>query len=70
MVRLIPQSGSVAITNHPAVEIGVGKSSVGSAMLIGHGLSWFTPDSFARELAAQFNMDSVADHSSTFFTYI
>ena len=29
---------------------GAGKSSVGGAMLAEHGLTWFNPDSFAREL--------------------
>lgn len=35
---------------------GAGKSSVGGAMLAGHGLGWFNPDSFARELAAQLGL--------------
>ncbi|MEJ8825108.1 hypothetical protein WKW80_24280 [Variovorax humicola] len=30
---------------------GAGKSSVGGAMVAGHGLAWYNPDSFARELA-------------------
>jgi predicted ABC-type ATPase len=30
---------------------GAGKSSVGGAMLVEHGLTWYNPDSFARELA-------------------
>ncbi|MEJ8857904.1 zeta toxin family protein [Variovorax robiniae] len=30
---------------------GAGKSSVGGAMLLEHGLTWYNPDSFARELA-------------------
>ncbi|MDH6590402.1 putative ABC-type ATPase [Variovorax sp. TBS-050B] len=32
---------------------GAGKSSVGGALLAEHGLPWFNPDSFARELVAQ-----------------
>lgn len=32
---------------------GAGKSSVGGALLEEHGLSWFNPDSYARELIAQ-----------------
>ncbi len=32
---------------------GAGKSSVGGALLADHGLSWFNPDRFARELVAQ-----------------
>jgi predicted ABC-type ATPase len=35
---------------------GAGKSSVGGAMLVEHGLTWFNPDSFARELTTEFNM--------------
>ncbi|MBT2304973.1 zeta toxin family protein [Variovorax paradoxus] len=35
---------------------GAGKSSVGGAMLAEHGLTWFNPDSFARELAAQLGL--------------
>ncbi len=35
---------------------GAGKSSVGGALLAEHGLSWFNPDSYARELAAQLGM--------------
>lgn len=37
---------------------GAGKSSVGGAMLIEHGLSWFNPDTYARELMAQLGMDT------------
>lgn len=36
---------------------GAGKSSVGGAMLAEHGLTWFNPDSFARELAAQLGLE-------------
>jgi predicted ABC-type ATPase len=32
---------------------GAGKSSVGGAMLAEHGLAWFNPDTYARELVAQ-----------------
>ena len=32
---------------------GAGKSSVGGSMLRAHGLTWFNPDSFARELMAR-----------------
>jgi predicted ABC-type ATPase len=36
---------------------GAGKSSVGGAMLEAHGLTWFNPDSYARELAGQLGLD-------------
>lgn len=32
---------------------GAGKSSVGGALLSEHGLTWFNPDSYARELVSQ-----------------
>ena len=32
---------------------GAGKSSVGGAMLHEHGLTWFNPDAFSRELVAR-----------------
>jgi predicted ABC-type ATPase len=35
---------------------GAGKSSVGGALLAEHGLSWFNPDSYARELVAQLGL--------------
>ena len=35
---------------------GAGKSSVGGALLAEHGLTWFNPDSFARELVAQLGL--------------
>ncbi len=35
---------------------GAGKSSVGGALLAAHGLSWFNPDSYARELVAQLGL--------------
>ena len=36
---------------------GAGKSSVGGALLANHGLSWFNPDTYARELMAQLGLD-------------
>jgi predicted ABC-type ATPase len=36
---------------------GAGKSSVGGTMLADHGLTWFNPDSFARELMEQLSLD-------------
>jgi len=36
---------------------GAGKSSVGGALLAEHGLSWFNPDSFARELVVQLGLN-------------
>jgi len=47
---------------------GAGKSSVGGAMLADHGLTWFNPDSFARELTAQFNMTPVEANSHAWET--
>ena len=35
---------------------GAGKSSVGGALLAEHGLAWFNPDTFARELVAQLGL--------------
>ncbi|KQP22862.1 AAA family ATPase [Pseudorhodoferax sp. Leaf267] len=35
---------------------GAGKSSVGGAMLAEHGLAWFNPDTYARELVAQLGL--------------
>lgn len=35
---------------------GAGKSSVGGALLAEYGLTWFNPDSFARELVAQLGL--------------
>jgi predicted ABC-type ATPase len=41
---------------------GAGKSSVGGAMLQEHGLTWFNPDAFARELMARSGMSKdIAD---------
>ena len=36
---------------------GAGKSSVGGAMLAEHGLAWFNPDTYARELMAQLGLE-------------
>jgi predicted ABC-type ATPase len=35
---------------------GAGKSSVGGALLAEHGLTWFNPDTFARELVGQLGL--------------
>lgn len=41
---------------------GAGKSSVGGALLQEHGLTWFNPDTFSRELAARSGMSKdIAD---------
>ena len=37
---------------------GAGKSSVGGALLAEHGLTWFNPDSHARQLVAQLGLDA------------
>jgi predicted ABC-type ATPase len=37
---------------------GAGKTSVGGAILQGHGLTWFNPDSHARELVRELGMDN------------
>lgn len=47
---------------------GAGKSSVGGALLADHGLTWFNPDSFARELTAQFDMTPVEANSCAWET--
>ena len=36
---------------------GAGKSSVGGALLEQHGLSWFNPDTYARELMRELGID-------------
>lgn len=36
---------------------GAGKSSVGGALLADHGLAWYNPDSYARELVAQLGLE-------------
>jgi predicted ABC-type ATPase len=36
---------------------GAGKSSVGGALLANHGLTWFNPDTYTRELMAQLGLD-------------
>jgi predicted ABC-type ATPase len=47
---------------------GAGKSSVGGAMLVEYGLTWFNPDSFARALTAQFNMTPAEANSRAWET--
>lgn len=42
---------------------GAGKSSVGGSILQGHGLTWFNPDIYARELARELGMDATAANS-------
>jgi predicted ABC-type ATPase len=44
---------------------GAGKSSVGGAMLAAHGLTWFNPDSYARELMQQsgLSQEEANDHA-------
>ena len=37
---------------------GAGKSSVGGAILQDHGLTWFNPDTYARELVRELGIDS------------
>ena len=37
---------------------GAGKSSVGGSILQDHGLTWFNPDSYARELVRELGMDA------------
>ncbi|NDL63421.1 hypothetical protein [Acerihabitans arboris] len=36
---------------------GGGKSSVGGSLLAGHGLAWFNPDTYARELMSQLGLE-------------
>ena len=36
---------------------GAGKSSVGGTLLAEHGLAWFNPDAYARELVARLGLD-------------
>lgn len=47
---------------------GAGKSSVGGALLAEHGLDWFNPDAYARELVARLGMD-VADANGRAWQY-
>jgi predicted ABC-type ATPase len=47
---------------------GAGKSSVGGAMLVEHGLTWFNPDTFARELMAQFSLTPAEANSRAWET--
>jgi predicted ABC-type ATPase len=47
---------------HPFIFVlagvnGAGKSSVGGTILVDHGLTWFNPDTYARELMAQLGLD-------------
>ena len=37
---------------------GAGKSSVGGSLLQDHGLTWFNPDSYARELVRELGLDA------------
>jgi predicted ABC-type ATPase len=47
---------------------GAGKSSVGGALLADHGLTWFNPDTYARELMAQLGLD-LAEANSRAWEY-
>lgn len=47
---------------------GAGKSSVGGALLAEHGLAWYNPDSYARELVAQLGLE-VVDANSRAWEY-
>lgn len=56
----MPQAGTAA---RPFILVlagvnGAGKSSVGGAMLVEHGLAWFNPDTYARGLMTQLGMDA------------
>jgi predicted ABC-type ATPase len=42
---------------------GAGKSSVGGALLADHGLEWFNPDTFARELGSATNVSPAEANS-------
>jgi len=42
---------------------GAGKSSVGGALLADQGLSWFNPDTYARELVQQLGLDPAEANS-------
>ncbi|MFK4443182.1 putative ABC-type ATPase [Caballeronia udeis] len=66
----MPPSGTAA---RPFIFVlaginGAGKSSVGGAMLAEYGLTWFNPDSFARELTAQFSMTAAEANSRAWET--
>jgi predicted ABC-type ATPase len=66
----MPASGTAA---RPFIFVlagvnGAGKSSVGGAMLAEYGLTWFNPDSFARELTAQFSMTPTEANSRAWET--
>jgi predicted ABC-type ATPase len=47
---------------------GAGKSSVGGALLADHGLTWFNPDNYARQLMAQLGLD-LAEANSRAWEY-
>jgi predicted ABC-type ATPase len=47
---------------------GAGKSSVGGALLADHGLTWFNPDTYARQLMAQLGLD-LAEANSRAWEY-
>ncbi|MEK0363002.1 hypothetical protein [Pseudomonas sp. CBC3] len=54
----MPQAGAAG---RPIIFVlagvnGAGKSSVGGSMLMEHGLNWFNPDTYARELMVQLGM--------------
>jgi len=56
------------ITKRPFIFVlagvnGAGKSSMGGTLLLEHGLDWFNPDTYARDLRAQFNLDSAQSNS-------
>ena len=66
----MPASGTVT---RPFIFVlagvnGAGKSSVGGAMLVEHGLTWFNPDTFARELMAQFSLTPAEANSRAWET--
>jgi predicted ABC-type ATPase len=47
---------------------GAGKSSVGGSILQDHGLTWFNPDTYARELVRELGMDA-ADANARAWQY-
>ena len=47
---------------------GAGKSSVGGTMLTDHGLTWFNPDTYARELMTQLGLE-LADANARAWEY-
>jgi predicted ABC-type ATPase len=53
---------SKEVVTRPAILVlagvnGAGKSSVGGALLAAYGLTWFNPDTYARALMAELNLD-------------